>query len=566
MHMPSISRCGLLSAVVLAASCDANNSDESSAKEADAIETVSTFASVPGESPWIFGIHQEGGEGRMKDAGRPGWIVFTEKVGHDAMDKGTRDYSSWSSQKYGVIVRLNNDYEPGGALPCESDYDAFAARVANFVSGSHGAHIWAIGNETNFSREWPACGATECANHPGRQPITAARYASAFRKVRDHIHALPGREHDQVVIQGTGPANDEISCVMPAGYDWIDYHVDILKALRVGGELQADGFALHAYTHGSDSSLVTSDELMLSAPTRHYQFRSYRDFLEATPDFARQLPVYVTESDQEIPHPGGSNTGWDDRPNDWVQKAYAEIDTWNSGPGHQRIRALALYRWFPDDTDYDFSTKKGVLDDFGAALLQDYRWDRAQCEQYSSIGGQTFRVCDGPNGRFLATFKQFGVAAIGLPITNESCVGNECQQVFERLRANRSAQAPCPYGACLSFSGVDAVKRDFGQDVVGGLVKDCDSTQFVRRPQTCASSFSGLPGDVGALEHIYTKNGGLQLYGYPVSRVMINCPWEGGQTRPCVYTERAKLGWFSGNQGTDYEWQGMRLGAQELGL
>ncbi len=38
------------------------------------------------DSPYIFGIHEPGGEPHMLAAGKPGWILFSEVLGHDPAD------------------------------------------------------------------------------------------------------------------------------------------------------------------------------------------------------------------------------------------------------------------------------------------------------------------------------------------------------------------------------------------------------------------------------------------------------------------------------------------------
>ncbi|RME60717.1 MAG: hypothetical protein D6790_08830, partial [Caldilineae bacterium] len=112
------------------------------------------------ESPYIFGIHEPGGEGHMAAAGRKGWIVFTEGVGSDpnefrATGDYNGDYTRWSEAGFGVMVRLNNAYKPNGTIPHRQHYEDFARRCANFVRASRGCHIWIIGNEMNFWVERP---------------------------------------------------------------------------------------------------------------------------------------------------------------------------------------------------------------------------------------------------------------------------------------------------------------------------------------------------------------------------------------------------------------------------
>ncbi|RIK26556.1 MAG: hypothetical protein DCC55_39910, partial [Chloroflexi bacterium] len=103
----------------------------------------------------IFGIHEPGGEHAMLAAGRPGWVVFCEAIGHDPNDRSGIDFTTFSDQGLGVICRLNNGYEPEGTLPYSREYENFARRVANFVSVSRGCKIWVIGNEMNYAVERP---------------------------------------------------------------------------------------------------------------------------------------------------------------------------------------------------------------------------------------------------------------------------------------------------------------------------------------------------------------------------------------------------------------------------
>ena len=107
------------------------------------------------ESRWIFGLHDPGGEQTMLDAGKPGWIVFTEAIGADPKSRAGRDFRPYGSRGFGVICRLNHGYYPDGTLPFSGAYAAFAQRCANFVSASPGCHHWIIGNEPNYSIERP---------------------------------------------------------------------------------------------------------------------------------------------------------------------------------------------------------------------------------------------------------------------------------------------------------------------------------------------------------------------------------------------------------------------------
>jgi PKD repeat protein len=294
--------------------------------------TVPSFAQTYGESPYIFGMHEPGGEGHMADKGRKGWILFTEELGHDAGNSSGGNYRPWADGGFGILVRLNHGYGTNGTLPYERHYDAFAQRVANFVANAPGSHIWVVGNEPNLAGEWPAYeGAAE--------PITPQRYASAFRRVRDRIKALPGHAGDQVLMAGMSPASSGFT-----------YHTQTLAAIGAGN---VDGFAIHCYTAGSDPARIQQE------------FRDYRRFLDATPTWARSLPAYITETDEGGP--------WTDANTGWVKAAYAEIDAWNRTSGNQQVRSLVLYRW-PRLDAYYIDGKNGVITDWREAMSNDYRW------------------------------------------------------------------------------------------------------------------------------------------------------------------------------------------------
>ncbi|MCB0187905.1 MAG: hypothetical protein KDE31_26735, partial [Caldilineaceae bacterium] len=107
------------------------------------------------ESDFLYGFHEPGGEQYMLDAGTPGWIVFTEGIGHDPNNRSGADYRAYSNRGLGVITRLNNGYYPEGTIPNSRNYAAFAQRCANFVANSQGCKIWIIGNEVNYAIERP---------------------------------------------------------------------------------------------------------------------------------------------------------------------------------------------------------------------------------------------------------------------------------------------------------------------------------------------------------------------------------------------------------------------------
>ena len=326
-------------------------------------EPVTLGQLLAGESPYIFGIHDKGGEFLMAEKGKKGWVLITEAVGRNPHDHSTKHYSDLEDQGYGVIVRLNHGYHNTktgsfpGTIPLQDansqNYQDFAVRCGNFVEHSSGCHIWIIGNEMNLSNEWPG--------GKNGQAITPERYEDCFKRCYAEIHKRPGHEDDQVVVGSVAPWNNETTYTNNERGDWVKYLADVLTLLGT----KCDGIALHTYTHGKDRKLITSRDRMESFPDRYYHFRTYREFMEAIPASMRGLPVYITETDQ--------NDFWDHSNTGWVQAAYEEIDRWNQEPTHQKIRCLILYRWSRDD-QWSFQDITEVKDDFRAALDHDYRW------------------------------------------------------------------------------------------------------------------------------------------------------------------------------------------------
>lgn len=326
-----------------------------------------TVGQLPaGESPYIFGIHDQGGEHLMAERDRKGWVLLTEEIGRNPYDHSGKDYSALQNAGYGVMVRLNHGYSNPplghypGTIPARDanaqNYREFAVRCGNFVEHSTGCHIWIIGNEMNHPNEWPG--------GPHGQPITPDRYADCFKRCYEEIHKRSGHKDDQVVIGAVAPWNAETKYPGNERGDWIKYLTDVLTL--VGNK--CNGIALHTYTHGPEPAKITSYARM-KAPfeDRYFEFRTYRQFMEAILPNMRHLPVYITETDQNDP--------WARTNNGWVQAAYAEIDRWNQDPTHQKIRCLLLYRWLAHD-QWSFAHIPEILDDFRAALNNDYRWWR----------------------------------------------------------------------------------------------------------------------------------------------------------------------------------------------
>jgi hypothetical protein len=253
------------------------------------------------------------------------------------------------------------------------------------VQHSSGAHIWIIGNEMNFEREQP--------RQPGSnqaEPITPRRYAQCYSMCRDAIRRLAGHRDDQIIIGGMGPWNAQTPYEAdpegkypankipgPGEYpyngffgDFIIYLRDILLAI---GRDNCDGIALHAYSHGYDPKLVTSEEKMGPPFQKYnYHFRTYRDQMNIIPQAFRDLPVYITEANGD--REPSSKEIWPNVNRGWIKNAYQEINDWNERR-RQQIRAVVLFRWPKDHEGWGIDGKQNVQQDLREAVAMGFKWN-----------------------------------------------------------------------------------------------------------------------------------------------------------------------------------------------
>lgn len=311
---------------------------------------------------YLFGIHDSGGESFMLAAGKPGWIVSDAQVNPS---DSTGDFSRFSDKGFGVIVCLYNGVGAAGTLPDSKEYDDFARSCAEYVGKSRGARIWVIGNEPNAS-------ASRHGNDgsPGSgELITPQLYAKCFVKTRRAIRSLPGHENDWVVPAAVAPFNSSSAYGGNPSGDWVRYFADILFQITSEGG-NVDALALHSHTHGYDSNFVSSDAMAGDGfDNRHWHFRAYRDFLAAVPPTMRKVPVFITAARPLDP-------GWTNANRGWIQAACAEINTWNNNPANQPVQGVCFYRWQAspgDPTGWGISDKPQVVNDYRAALQNDYR-------------------------------------------------------------------------------------------------------------------------------------------------------------------------------------------------
>ncbi len=320
------------------------------------------------DSPYLYGLHDPGGEHLMAERGVLGWILFTEELGADPNNQQGADYSLWADQGFGIMARLNHGYEPNGTIPNASRYSDFSRRVANFVRASRGCHIWIIGNEMNFAVERPGVSLDWSTNPPRvvsqGEIILPEKYAACYALCRAAIKSLSGHTSDQVITGAVAPWNIHTTYAGNPTGDWVQYQTDMLKILGPNG---CDGISIHAYTHGADPNLIHTN-IYMGSPFGHrqYNFRTYQDFMNGIPTNMRHLPVYLTEADQ--------NDAWQNVNRGWIQRAYGEIDWWNRQPTTQVIRSLILYRW-PNVDRWGIEGKTALHEDFRQAITHKYNWE-----------------------------------------------------------------------------------------------------------------------------------------------------------------------------------------------
>ena len=294
--------------------------------------------------PYIFGLHEPGGEHLMET--HKGWILFLCALGHEPNDNSSMGFTHWSGQGYGVIGRLQHGWGDAGTIPLPEHYGAYITRVTSFVEYSEGCHVWILGNELNHQQEWPQ----------GQKPDLDS-YVWLYTKVRESIKKLPGHYYDEVLPFPVAPWN-------PSMGDWVYLQSSLLaKIERRSGP--ADGIAIHAYTHGHDPALVTSNATM-DPPyeNRRYNFMVYADFLHAVPLDQRHLPVYITEIDADDP--------WMNVDNGFCQAVLDEVNGWNQD-GKQTIISAIFYRW-PCYDKWSIKDKPNLHQDLRKAAQKGYTW------------------------------------------------------------------------------------------------------------------------------------------------------------------------------------------------
>ncbi|MGC8879660.1 MAG: N-acetylmuramoyl-L-alanine amidase [Anaerolineae bacterium] len=331
-----------------------------------------------GESMYLFGIYDRGGEALMASAGRRGWVLIQEVVGHDPQDTAASSYEDLSGQGFGVIVQLEHGCHGAGTLPHSALYEDFAARCASFVRNSPGCHIWVIGNHPNAAEARPG------HSSPQEEVITPHLYARCYKRCREAIRSQPYHQDDIVLLAATAPFCTDTTYPGNRRGDWVRYQQDVILLLGPGNY---DGVTIHAYTHGYDPARIASEQRM-GPPfsDRHAEFKTYQDSMAIIPP---RVPVFITDA-RPLPDEASGATGWPDggAPSKWVQAAYEEIDRWNQQYPERQIRSLILYRWDgPQDEAEQWSIQHhpAVIEDFCRALANNYRWHLPARPEYRAV-------------------------------------------------------------------------------------------------------------------------------------------------------------------------------------
>lgn len=345
-----------------------------------------------GISAWLYGMHaaritsdtpqhREKIRQLFEEQGNRGWILFTEDIQTNPnlpFNPESRErFWNWATNGYGVVVRLNNSYYPGGSLPTSEHYDAFAETCARWVElyllhDDEPAHrytwIIQIANEPNNPVEHPQ------SNGHYLEHITPELYAKAFNKVYAAIKSvLP----QALVAPGAvDPYNSQpLPLLGNRRYRPLDYFQAMLEGIST-----LDAIMLHAYTHGPSVEAVTSLHTFADPflNDHYFDFQTYRQFAERIPARWKELPIIIGESNHICRPPNAPNCddpnhqGWINANIGWVRAVYEEINRWNNTPYFQQIRGLLLYRWLDDQ--WRLYDKEQILNDFRQSMAHDYRW------------------------------------------------------------------------------------------------------------------------------------------------------------------------------------------------
>jgi len=216
---------------------------------------------------FIYGLHDLGGQDRMLNAGRPGWYS-TPSICNPNRNQLFGADECW----VGVIVRLNHGYDTTERFHRRIN-TIYSPHDAPRMSKTRRRASLAHRQRMNISAERPQL------PDGSREVITAEKYAQCFLKCRTAIKNVPGHTGDLVLTGAPGPYNAETG-------DWVQYLVDILNRLERMSMASR-------FTRTRTSSPPTNLQRRYDGvpfQNRHFNFRAYRDYMNAIPAQFRSLP------------------------------------------------------------------------------------------------------------------------------------------------------------------------------------------------------------------------------------------------------------------------------------
>ena len=176
----------------------------------------------------------------------------------------------------------------------------------------------------------------------------------------------------------------------------------------------------------------------------------------------------------------------------------------------------------------------------------------APTEQFFPETGHTVR------GNFLRYWRAFGgLATFGYPLSDEFQRDGKTMQYFERVRMELHPGVwASRYDILLGRLGFDLTLSRHNETpflpIQAGTNKDC--TYYTQTQHRLCLGFRDY----------WTKHGGLDLFGYPISEEFRERNADTGEIYTVQYFERARMEWHPENRGTIYEVLLGRIGAQAM--
>ncbi len=270
----------------------------------------------------LFGLHDRAGGEFLAQNNFRGWCVDEVAIG---LQPRSLDYAALAAKNVRVIVQLEFGADGQGTLPPANQYGAFANAAIATIKNSKGVFAWVIGNEPNKRDNWPAA-----------QPITPEQYGQLWNLIWFSVpKGVP------VIVAPLDP-------YWGLGSDPREYWQRMLKAILAGGGGKrggADGLMFHPKVRWHDKSLVRSDVTFTDPPLKGvpYHWRAWQALYDLTPNFFKNLPIYLTQCRAELKVENGES-GYLDDENGLLEEMYA-FEREQNVKYNNLVWALVLYRW-----------------------------------------------------------------------------------------------------------------------------------------------------------------------------------------------------------------------------